>query len=199
MSVDHVAEIKARLDILTLVRQYVREVKQAGKNWKALCPFHSEKTPSFVISPDKGMAYCFGCHKGGDIFKFIQDYENCSFSEALQILADKSGVEIARVSKQEIKKMKDEKEKARAAHEEVCGFFEEQLWNSRSGKKVLTYVKGRGVSEETIREFRLGYASEGYEDMYPKLLKDGFAREDLVQAGLVVAKDTGGKDVYDRF
>lgn len=199
MSIDHVAEIKARLDILTLVRQYVREVKQAGKNWKALCPFHSEKTPSFVISPDKGMAYCFGCHKGGDIFKFIQDYENCSFSEALQILADKSGVEIVRVSKQEIKKMKDEKEKVRAAHGEVCEFFECQLWDSKEGKKVLQYVKGRGVHEETVKEFRLGYAPGGYEDTYPKLLKSGFVREDLVNAGLVVVKDTGAKEVYDRF
>lgn len=199
MSTDHVAEIKARLDILTLARQYVREVKQAGKNWKALCPFHSEKTPSFVISPDKGIAYCFGCHKGGDIFKFVQDYENCSFAEALQILADRTGVEITRVSKQEIKKIKDAKAKALVLHEEACAFFEDRLWSSRDGKKVLQYLKGRGVDESTIKEFRLGYAPEGYEDTYPAFLKSGFSRDDLVKAGLVIAKDTAAAQVYDRF
>lgn len=194
---DTVSEIKSRIDILTLVRQYVSQLKQAGKNWKALCPFHSEKTPSFVISPDKGIAYCFGCHKGGDIFKFIQDYENVSFKEALQILAEKAGLELKPISKQEVLEIKDTKQKMFAVHSDALDFFEKQLWETKNGEEVRKYLEKRGVHEDSAQEFHLGFAPDSYDEMVSFLSKKGFSVKDLLDAGLAASRPDAS--YYDRF
>ena len=157
--IDVTEEIKSRLGIVDLVSQYV-QLKKAGKNFKGLCPFHSEKSPSFVVSPEKQICHCFGCNKGGDVFSFIQEIEGVTFPEALKVLADKVGIEIDDKKTGAAKVNKSEKDKFFRAHDLALEIFEKELWNSPDGKKVLSYLDRRGVKEETIREFRLGFSPE---------------------------------------
>ena len=194
---DAVAEIKSRLNIEDLVSQYV-VLKRTGATLKGLCPFHSEKSPSFVVSPDRGIAYCFGCHKGGDVFKFLQEIEGIEFGEALKILAEKTGVEL---EKQQMAKRitKDERSDLFEIHEEVTAFYEKKLWETNEGAKVLEYLKKRGLSEETIRNFRLGYSPDSYTDTHTMLLKSSFTQKSILLSGLALTKDTGFTNIYDRF
>ena len=186
-----IEEIKARLTIEEVVGQYV-QLHKAGKNYKALCPFHNEKTPSFMISPDKGIAYCFGCQKGGDIFKFVQLVENISFPESVQMLAEKAGVELPTFSKekQEVKKQTLE------INEAVTRFYEDQLSKDQDKKD---YLLKRGVTEQTMKDFRLGYAPDSYDKTHKYLLQKGFSRLEIVNSGLGGSKDTANNEVYDRF
>lgn len=193
---DSVAEIKNRLSIENLVSEYV-VLKKVGKSLKGLCPFHAEKTPSFIVSPDKGMAYCFGCHKGGDIFRFLMEVENIDFSEALRMLAEKTGVVIEKDAKTFVRK--GEKEILLEIMEAVTALYEEQLWNSTHGKVALDYLLKRGLAEATIKRFRLGYAPDSYEFTHEFLLKKGYTHAQILQAGMAVAKDTSMARVYDRF
>jgi len=193
---DVVEEIKSRLGIQDLVSQYV-QLKKAGVNYKGLCPFHGEKTPSFVVSPEKQICHCFGCGRGGDIFTFIQELEGITFSEALQVLGDKAGVKIdeSKIKKSVVSKsVKDEFFKA---HVLACEFFEDKLWNSDDGKKVLKYLYKRGLNDDFIREFRLGFAPDSYDDLYPALLEKGVSREVLLKSGFVSTKGVDG--IYDKY
>lgn len=194
---DVVSEIKSRLSIENLVAEYI-SLKRIGKSLKGLCPFHSEKTPSFIVSPDKGIAYCFGCHKGGDIFNFLMEVENIEFGEAIRLLAEKTGVEIQNTSRKEFVK-KGEKEVLMDIHEEVAKFYEKELWSER-GKEVLSYLQDkRGLNEDIIKQFRLGFAPDSYEETHQYLLKKGFKKSQILQAGLAMAKDTSLNNIYDRF
>jgi len=153
---DAVSQIKARLSIEELVSQYV-QLKKTGKYYKALCPFHKEKTPSFVVSPDKQMAYCFGCQKGGDIFAFLQQLEGLDFSGALKELAQRANVELSTTTPSY---PKEKKEILLYIQEQACQFFERVLWNDSPGVDVLSYLHQRGMKDETIRRFRLGLAPD---------------------------------------
>src|SRR3989338_3849035 len=159
-------DIKAKLDIVTLVSQYV-QLKKAGRNFKGLCPFHSEKTPSFMVSPDKQIAYCFGCHKGGDVFKFTEDLENLDIHEAIEFLADKAGIDVskydARVDNEKYKVKKEQKEILQDVCSYSARFYEIQLWETEDGKKVLEYLRKRGLTDETIKSFQLGFAPDSYD------------------------------------
>ncbi|MCC6643477.1 DNA primase [Candidatus Peregrinibacteria bacterium] len=192
-----VVEIKNRLAIENLVAEYV-VLKKVGRNYKGLCPFHSEKTPSFIVSADKGIAYCFGCHKGGDIFNFLMEVENIDFSEALRILSEKTGVTLEKTSPKNFVK-KDEKQVLIDIHVEAAKFFQEQLWQSEAGKMALDYVLKRGLSEKTIKRFVLGYAPDSFEETHQFLLKKKFTHQQILQAGLGQAKDTSLSKMYDRF
>lgn len=194
---DSVNEIKQRLSIETLVSEYV-VLKKFGKSLKGLCPFHAEKTPSFMVSPDKGIAYCFGCHKGGDLFKFFMEVENVDFSEALKLLAEKTGVTLEKISNKTFIK-KDDKEVLFEVNELAAKIYEDQLWNSAKGKEALLYLKNRGLTEDTIKRFRIGYAPDSYEFTHELLLKRGFNHAQVLQAGLGVAKETSMNKIYDRF
>lgn len=194
---DSVGEIKSRLSIEDLVSEYV-VLKRIGKSLKGLCPFHSEKTPSFIVSPDKGIAYCFGCHKGGDLFKFMMEVESVDFPEALRILAEKTGVVLEKESTKNFVK-KSEKEVLIEIHEEVADFYVEKLWADGEGKPALEYLRKRGLSDETIKRFRLGYAPNSYEATHEMLLKKSFSHGHILQSGLALAKDTSMNKVYDRF
>lgn len=194
---DVVEDIKARLDIVDVVSQYV-QLKKTGRNFKALCPFHSEKTPSFVVSSEKQICHCFGCNKGGDIFTFIQEVEGVEFSEAIQILADRAGVKIDNVSKFS-KQKKSEKDEYFKAHDLACEFFEKQLWKTNDGKKVLEYLKKRGLKDETIKEFRVGFSSDKFAELHPYLLKKGISKNVLLKSGLISAKNITSDEVYDKF
>lgn len=193
---DLVDEIRGRLGIEEVVSQYV-QLKRAGRNLKGLCPFHGEKTPSFVVSPEKQICHCFGCNKGGDIFGFIKEIEGVSFVEAIEVLADRAGLKFDR-SKFKKQVPKSEKDEYFTAHEIACDFFEEQLYKTSEGKKVLDYLYNRGLNDETIKEFRIGFAPDKFDALYPSLLKK-VHKDSLLKSGLISAKRIGSDEVYDKF
>lgn len=195
---DVVEDIKARLDIVEVVGAYV-QLKKAGRNYKGLCPFHSEKTPSFVVSPEKQICHCFGCNKGGDIFNFIEEVEGAEFTEAMQILADKAGVKIDNVSKFAKKEAKGEKDEYFKAHDLACDFFERELYKTDNGKKVLEYLYKRGMKDVTLKEFKVGFSPDKYDALYPYLLKKGISKRVLIKSGFVSAKGVGSDEIYDKF
>jgi len=193
---DQVSEIKSRLDIVDVVSSYV-QLKKAGRNYKGLCPFHGEKTPSFVVSTEKQICHCFGCNKGGDIFSFIEEIEGVNFAEALQLLADRAGVKIEK--KAFNKEKKGEKDEFFKAHDLACKFFEEQLYKTNDGKKVLKYLHKRGLNEETIKEFRIGFAPDKYDQLHPMLLKKGITKKTLIKSGFVSSKNLTDDRIYDKY
>ncbi len=195
---DVVAEIKARISILDLVSEYV-VLKKTGTNYKGLSPFKPEKTPSFVVSPDKGIAYCFATNRGGDIFKFLMEVENIEFAEALKILAEKAGVELQDYRPEQIAEKKNEKQFLLDLHEEVAKFYVQQLWETGEGAKLQEYLQKRGILPETARQFALGLAPDSFDQTHLLLLKKGFDKKQILAAGLAVAKDTSLLNCYDRF
>ncbi len=194
---DLVEDIKGRLSIEDTVSQYV-QLKKAGRNLKGLCPFHSEKTSSFIVSPEKQICHCFGCNKGGDIFTFIQEIEGITFVESLELLADRAGLK-ADLSKYRKKASKSEKDDYYKAHELATEFFEKQLYKTSDGKKVLEYLHKRGLKDEAIKEFKIGFAPDKYDALYPFLLKKVISKEVLIKAGLVSAKKLTSDQVYDKY
>ncbi len=191
---DPIDEIKSRLSIEDVVAPYV-QLKKVGRNLKACCPFHQEKTPSFVVSPEKQLAYCFGCHKGGDMFKFIQEIEGVDFRGALEILADRASIDLPKYSGGP-KVSKDERDILTELQGELADLYVRNLKNE---PKVLDYVKGRGISDEMISEFKVGFAKDEFEEGYKYLLDKGYKKADAVKSGVLISKDTAGGKVYDRF
>ena len=181
--------IKEKIELVDFLRSYLK-LSPAGKNFKALCPFHQEKTPSFVISPERQIWYCFGaCGEGGDIVKFVMKYENLDFREALRFLAERAGLPIQTISPSEQKEFGILYD----IHEKAKDFFKQELLKN---KEALEYLKSRKLGLETIEEFELGYAAGG-EALTLHLLKTGYDVNDIARAGLV-HKNTKG--LYrDRF
>ncbi|MFA7685298.1 MAG: DNA primase [Candidatus Gracilibacteria bacterium] len=194
---DIIEDIKSRLDIVSYISSYV-QLKKTGRNFKGCCPFHSEKTPSFIVSPEKQIFHCFGCGKGGDLFAFVRETEGVEFTEALQILADKAGLKVEKLSKFE-KQERSEKDDYYHAHELACDFFEKQLFDTKDGEKVLKYLKNRGLTDETIKEFRIGFAPDEYELLYPHLLKKGIKKEIIVKSGFASSKGIGDDKIFDKY
>lgn len=194
---DAISDIKNRLPIEQLVGQYV-QLKKVGRNFKALCPFHKERTPSFYVSPEKQLAYCFGCQKGGDHFKFIEEIEGLDFRGALKFLAEKAGVQLPKIVPED-KQKKSERDRLIEMHEIAAAFFEKELKDSDEGLKTLAYLKKRGLKEETVKNARLGYAPKTGSSLYNYLLGKGFTRGEILSAGLVVARSTEQGDCADRF
>jgi DNA primase len=192
-----VDEIKDKLQIEDLVSQYV-QLKKVGRSLKGLCPFHSEKTPSFIVSPERGIAYCFGCHKGGDVFRFIQEMEGVDFPDALKILAERTGVKLESHKFEKIVP-KDQKDLLIEIHEKVTRFYEENLWNTENGLKVLDYLHKRALTDESIKLFRVGYSPDSYDQTYTHLMKEGFTKKMLVAAGIALSQETTLEKIYDRF
>jgi len=190
---DPTDEIKAKIDIVDLVSQYV-PLKKTGRNFKGLCPFHKEKTPSFIVSPDKQIAYCFGCHKGGDIFKFIMEMEHLEFPEALDVLAKRAGVHVEKVQKQDKTLKQNILEMNRKAQE----YFVANL-KSKEGKKALEYLHQRGLQEQDIMTFGLGYALDSFDALYKYLLSEGYGKREILEAGLVTQKEFSPDSLYDKF
>lgn len=183
--------IKQKINIVDLIQEYL-PLKKAGINFKANCPFHQEKTPSFMVSPERGIFKCFGCSKGGDIFKFMMEKEGMDFPEAVEYLAKKAGVTLKR-RKSEIK---DKKQRLLEVNQKAAQFFHHLLVKHSLGKKALDYLKKRGLSLETIETFNLGYAPNSWESLTKFLQKRGFNPEEMIEAGLIVPSPKGG---YDRF
>ena len=192
-----IEEIKARLDILDIVSENV-QLKRSGKNYTGFCPFHANtRTPAFVVWPDTGSWRCFGeCGEGGDIFKYVMKRDGLDFPEALRQLAQRAGVELRPPTPQETAQ-REENDHLRALLEEATTYFRHQLFNNPAGKVALDYLHERGLSDETIQLFELGYAPPGWESTYPLFLKKGYSQKDLVDAGLASERDDGS--LYDRF
>ena len=185
-----VQEIKDRLDIVDFIRSYI-PLQPAGKNLKALCPFHREKTPSFMVSPERQMWHCFGsCGEGGDIFKFLMKYENLEFYEALKILAEKAGIELKKISPAEHKQFGILYDISQSAKD----FFKKQLEQST---ETLNYLKERGLKKEIIDEFELGLASNKFDDLSRYLTNSGYDIKDVERAGLIFKTERGS--YIDRF
>jgi DNA primase len=192
-----VEEIKDRLDIVEVIQTYV-PLKKAGRNYKGLCPFHAEKTPSFVVFPDTGTWHCFGaCGTGGDVFTFITKQENLDFGEALRILAQRAGVELEPRSPQAA-----EAEQLLALLREInqaaAVYFHHLLSNSDEARRARTYLDGRGLSLETLDRFQVGYALDQWDGLLRYLTGKGYRLSDIAEAGLLVEReDKSG--YYDRF
>ncbi len=183
-------DIKARLNIVDVVGQYVK-LQKAGMHWKANCPFHQEKTPSFTVNEERNMWHCFGCGKGGDVFAFVMDIEGLEFVEALKLLAEKAGVELPEYrSEHSSAKTKD---RGIEILELATKFYEKQLWESEGGKKILAYLHARGLSDESIHTYRLGYAPNGWRFIFEFLLKRGYTAEEIEKTGLIIQKSAEGK------
>lgn len=193
MQQDSVSEIKSKLDILTVVGEKV-QLKKAGRIWKGLCPWHKEKTPSFTVSPDKEMCYCFGCHRGGDIFSFTQLTDNVDFKEAMEMLAEKAGVKLRKENPQ----VASLKQKMFLANNLVNEWWQFQLWKTEGGAETRKYLERRGVSDEAAKHFGLGWAPDSFEAGKNYLTGQDLGEDLLLQSGLLKRKD-GGEKVYDLF
>lgn len=189
---DAVEEIRHRLPVEEVVGQYV-QLKQSGRNFKGLCPFHQEKTPSFIVSPDKGLAYCFGCRKGGDIFAFVQEVENVDFPEALRILGEKAGVEVRKQTFS--KETKQKKERRLDLLDAALQFFQDRL---KKNTKALEYLSSRGYGEAEIKQLGLGFAPDSFHELTEALKKD-YKPKEMLDVGLAAQKEVGDSNVYDRF
>jgi DNA primase len=187
------AEIRARVDIVEVVSRFVG-LKRAGENWKGLCPFHQEKTPSFTVHPGKGIFHCFGCGVGGDAFGFLMRQDRLSFPEAVRALAAEVGVALPAPERGAAPAAESRLEGLRAVMARAVEFYAAQLWGP-AGARAREYLERRGLDLELARRFRLGYAPEGWDH----LLRALRGQEDALQeAGLVVPRQTGG-GLYDRF
>jgi len=162
-------------------------------NYRAVCPFHSEKKPSFFVSPARQIWHCFGCQKGGDIFGFVKEIEGVEFGDALRILAQKAGVEL----KKQDPKIQTERRHLYEISEMACRFFEKQL-ESKTGQEAKKYLLNRGISEESVKEWRLGYSPDLWRGLSDFLVSTGYQREEIERAGLAIKSEKGG-NYYDRF
>ena len=190
---NQVQEVKNRSDIVSIIGERI-ELKKAGRNYKANCPFHGEKTPSFMVSPELQIFKCFGCGEAGDVFSFLEKYEGMEFPEALKYLADKAGIKLIRANFGEA----SEKEKLIEIHSEALKFYTYLLMEHPVGKKALEYLlKDRGLKRSTIEEFKLGYSPENSLPLKKFLVdKKKFHPNDLEKAGIALVR---GSNVYDRF
>ena len=192
-----VDQIKSRIDILSLVSSYMK-LDRAGASWKGKCPFHNEKTPSFFVSPDRGSYYCFGCQASGDIFTFVEQFEGLDFKGALRLLADRAGVtlEVFGSGTKEAQETKSEKEKLYEVMEEATKFFENNLKNEKSAQE---YLKSRGLTDKSIKDFRIGFAILDWRKLYDYLKSKNFTDNEIERAGLAKKPEDVNKAMYDRF
>ena len=192
-----VDEIKARVDIVDLISEYVT-LRKSGRNYTALCPFHSEKTPSFVVFPETQTWHCFGaCATGGDIFAFIQKRENFDFPEALRLLAQRAGVTLEPPGE---KKTAEEqlRQRLREVNAAAAQYFHNLLLTAAQGEIAREYLARRGINQETISRFQLGYALDSWQALSDHLRMRGYQQKDLLAAGLVIEREDGS-GTYDRF
>ena len=193
---DIIEEVRMKNDIVDVVSQYVKLTRR-GSSYFGLCPFHNEKTPSFSVTPAKQMYYCFGCGAGGNVFNFVMEYENYSFGEALSHLAERAGVELPRIEYSQAARAKAEKRATLLEINKEAGrYFYYQL-RRENGKTAYAYLKGRGLSEETIRKFGLGYSDKYSNDLYQYLKSKNYSDELLRESGLFNVDERQG--MYDKF
>ncbi|WP_036466937.1 DNA primase, partial [Negativicoccus succinicivorans] len=194
-SKEFIEQVRAGNPIVDVVGSYVPLTRKQNNYW-ACCPFHEEKTPSFSVSPDKEFFYCFGCHAGGDVFQFVQKIENISFPESVEKLAQRIGLEIP---KTDLSPAEREREEERQRLYEICdlaaSYFHNCLTKTRMGAAGIDYFKKRGLSAQTIVDFKLGFAPPQWDRLYRDFRERGYREKDLIKSGLCLTKN--GK-TYDR-
>lgn len=185
MKNNQIEEVKNKTDIVSLISEYI-EVKKAGRNYKANCPFHGEKTPSFMITPELQMYKCFGCGRSGDVFTFLEEHEGMEFKEALKYLADKAGIELAFTKQTET----SEREKIIEINKNALSFYNYVLNDHPQGKKIIEYLTSeRGLTPESIKNFKLGYSPESFDALSKYLVeKKKFKLNDLLKTGNLVGR-----------
>ena len=193
---DAIEKVLEAVDIVEVIGEAV-QLKPRGANYVGLCPFHTEKTPSFTVSPSKGIYTCFGCGKKGNVFTFMKDYYGMEFGEALKELARRYNVELPQY--RQTKKQKEKLSRREQALEalNIAADYYHKMLSTTAGKKALSYLNKRGFSEATVKEFLLGYSPAAWDELIKYLGKKGFRENTLLDAGLVIKKDKGG--YYDRF
>ena len=191
-----IEEIRTRNDIVDVISGYVR-LQKKGSSYFGLCPFHNEKSPSFSVSRQKQMYYCFGCGAGGNVFTFLMEYENFSFMEAVKFLADRAGIRLPEMEySKEAKEKADLKASILEVNKKAAKYYYVQLRSER-GQKAYTYLKDRGLSDDTIKAFGLGYSNVFSDDLYKFLRQEGYSEDLIRQAGLINTDEKKG--VYDKF
>lgn len=191
-----VEEVRLRSDIVDVVGSCVK-LQKKGSSYFGLCPFHSEKSPSFSVSPQKQIFYCFGCGVGGNVFSFVMKYENFTFLEALQHLADRAGVKLPEMEmSKEAKAREAKKTQILEANREAAAYFCYQL-KAKHGEAGLDYLKGRGLSDETLKHFGLGFSNMTSNDLSLYLKSKGFSDEIIREAGLATYDEKYG--MQDKF
>lgn len=191
--------IKSKIDIVEFISSYI-PLKKTGRNWRATCPFHSERTPSFTVSPERQIFKCFGCGKAGDIFGFLMEYEKMGFGEAIRTLADRVGVKLEYRGGGN-KRERDEKEILFEINHLTSEFYCYVLTNTKFGERAFAYLSGRGITKESIKLFKIGYAPNSFQSLTKFLLKKGYKVEDLVKSGVVLGGrgGVGSVGLKDRF
>jgi DNA primase len=191
-----IEDLKRQADIVRVVQDYV-PLKKAGTNWRAPCPFHKETKPSFNVNPAKEMFFCFGCHKGGTVFNFIMEMERVTFPEAIKIVAEKAGVPLPKmIDDDRFEARKRDSDQVIELNQWALAWWEDQL-QSKAATSVRHYIQERGITEETVKTFKLGFAPDSWDALSTHLRQKGATQEQLEKSGLVVKKDEGGS--YDRF
>ena len=183
-----IEEIKNKLNVLDVVGSYVKLTK-TGANFRGICPFHSEKKPSFFVSPSRQLWHCFGCGAGSSIFDFVMRIEGIEFVDALRILAQKAGVEL----KKENVEARNQRTRLYEVCELACKFFEKQLEASAVGQEAKEYLLKRGINQESIKKWRIGYSPDTWNGLSDFLVGKGFLRQEVVKAGLAIEKENNSK------
>jgi len=192
-----IEDLKRQADIVRIVQDYV-PLKKAGANWRAPCPFHKETKPSFNVNPSKEMFFCFGCHKGGTVFNFIMEMERISFPEAIKLVAEKSGVALPTlIDDDRFEARRHDSDLVIELNQWALQWWEDQL-QSRAATSVRKYLEDRGITEETSKSFRLGFAPDSWEALSTHLRQKGATQEQIEKSGLVVKREDGSGS-YDRF
>jgi DNA primase len=195
-----IEKIKEKIDVVDLVGGYIK-LQKAGMNYRAHCPFHSEKTPSFFVFPARQNWHCFGCSLSGSIFDFVMKIEGIEFGDALKVLARRAGVEL----KKQDPRITTERQRLYEICEMSCCFFEKQLQSTKKGQEIENYLFKRGLNEESIKKWRIGYAPDMWQSLSDFLVSQGYSREEVVKAGMMAIKTTNNErqiasdKYYDRF
>jgi DNA primase len=193
---EKISEIRDRASIVEVISDHLT-LKKAGRNHLGLCPFHSEKTPSFTVNEEKGIFHCFGCHVGGNVFHFLMQHEHLTFPEAVEQVGKRYGIAVERLERPGIKGSIEEREPLFRLNERAAAYFHEALFGRPEGKKTLDYLKNRGVEERMARRFLLGYASPVGPGLAGFLKREGFSLKDAVRLGLI--SDRGSERYGDKF
>jgi DNA primase len=192
-------DLLARVDILDVVDPRVK-LRKTGKNYAGLCPFHQEKSPSFTVNPDKQFYYCFGCGAGGNAIGFVMNFDNLDFPEAVEVLAKDAGLEVPREDSGHTRQQSSRYDALLALLKEVGDFYQNQLRKHAQKQRAVDYLKGRGLSGEIARDFLLGYAPPGWDNVLKNFGSDDTRRQLLLEAGLLIESPDNQKNpLYDRF
>src|SRR3954447_14620953 len=194
---DSIDRVKEAADMVELVGAR-SDLRRVGSRWSGLCPFHDERTPSFSVDGERGFYHCFGCGASGDAIGFVQEIEGLTFAEALESLADRYGVELKREQEDpQAEEERRKRERLMSLVERTAAYYERVLWDSPEAAHAREYLAGRGLGEEVLRTYRVGYSPSAWDRVLMGAQRDGFSRDELVAAGLAQRNRNG--QVYDRF